>query len=427
MKRLVSFLPPQEGGLGIPDITLYYHTAQLRYLVKWSRAESEKHWVFQDQAVAGMPLRNIPFILKPHSPPNLYASQVTSTMLNIWDRTNTRHALTTFPSPLTSFLDNPDFSPGFGRQAFQRWREAGCHALGFLFDKGDIIPFSRLRTDYGLPESERLRYLQIRHWAMHPENRTQTIRPLTQYERWLITRSSDKKLISDLYKLRLSRYTHTFHAGWSRWERDLGRDLIPKEWEGACYRARHTAAHRGLTETLAKIVYYWYYTPERLHQATVTQSPDCWRGCGKKGTLLHLLWDCEHLQTYWTHILDEVDKHLDTELPRLPEYTLLGVPNPLTYPLRFRRGKQIAIALGTAIQNILIHWRTPHTPAHTGWYQRLWHVLGMENISLTLAGRGSSFSKLWQPFLSLLAPEFRELHCPRCLRLLHLTTPDPTP
>lgn len=173
--------------------------------------------------------------------------------------------------------------------------------------------------------------------------------------------------------------------------------------------------------------YYWYYTPERLHRMDSSHSPDCWRGCGKPGSLLHLLWDCERLTTYWTQILDEIDRHFHTEIPRLPEYVLLGVPNPLTYPLKSRRGKQMAIALGTATQNILIHWRTPQTPTHLGWLHRLWYVLGMEKLSLTLADKGDSYGELWQPFLSILSHEFRELTCPTYLRLLRLIPSAPSP
>lgn len=203
----------------------------------------------------------------------------------------------------------------------------------------------------------------------------------------------------------------------------MGRDFTDQEWEGICYRARHTASHIGLTETYTKLAYYWYYTPERLYRIDNTHSPDCWRGCGKVGSLLHLLWDCECLTPYWAQILDDVDKHFQTEIPRLPEYVLLGVPNPLTYPLKSRRGRQMALALGSATQNILIHWKTPQVPTHLGWLHRLWYILGMEKLSLTLADRGSSYGELWQPFLSLLSQDFRELTCPNYLRLLRLTPP----
>lgn len=416
MRCLLSFLPPSEGGLGIPDLTLYFKAAQLRILAEWSRDESEKNWPFQDQAVAGRPLKSVPFLLKHHRPPALYTSPITRTTLRAWDQTNIRHGLTTFPSPLTPLFDNPEFPSGFHRAAYPGWRTTGCFPLGPLYGPSGVVPFHQLCRDYGIPATDTFQYLQLTHWASRTEIRTQADRRLTQFERWLITRTSDKKLISDLYKLLQLHYFHMYQPGRARWERDMGRAFTDREWEGICYRARHSATRIGLTETYTKLAYYWYYTPERLHHMDSTHSPDCWRGCGEQGSLLHLLWDCKYLTAYWTMILDDVDKHFNTEIPRLPEYVLLGVPNSLTYPLKSRRGKQMALALGAATQNILAHWKTPHQR----WLHRLWHILGMEKLSLTLAGRGSSYGELWQPFLSLLAHDFRELTCPTYLRLLRL-------
>lgn len=119
-----------------------------------------------------------------------------------------------------------------------------------------------------------------------------------------------------------------------------------------------------------------------------------------------------------------MDQHLETELSRLPELVLLGVSNPLTYPLKSLRGKQIALVLGSAVQNVLRHWKTSQVPTHFGWLQRLWHLMGMEKISLTLAGKGSTFGDLWEPLLGILHQNYREITCPRYLQLLHLTKPD---
>lgn len=312
-----------------------------------------------------------------------------------------------------------------GASAFTAWRTTECQALGHLFDPQGIISFTQLKKDYGLPEAERLRYLQLRHWALHPTFRPSAQRHITIFEKWLVTRTSNKKLVTDLYKMLCSHRVHIYHAGRARWETDLGRQLTNREWAGACYRARHTTCNMHLADTFTKLVQYWYYTPARTHKAMPSQSMNCWRGCGHIGTLTHVLWDCPLLTPYWEEVLKDIDHHLQTGLPRLPEYILLGAPNPLTYPLKSRRGKQIALALGSAVQNIIRYWKTPHIPTHFGWLQRLWHIMGMEKISLALMGRGHTFGDLWAPLLGILRQEFRELSCPRYLKLLRLAEDDP--
>lgn len=70
-----------------------------------------------------------------------------------------------------------------------------------FFDVVGVVPFHQLQMDYGLPEGERFRYSQIRHWALHPQVKLDASRHLTSYEKWLLSRTTDKKLISDLYKM----------------------------------------------------------------------------------------------------------------------------------------------------------------------------------------------------------------------------------
>lgn len=179
-------------------------------------------------------------------------------------------------------------------------------------------------------------------------------------------------------------------------------------------------------ETATKLATYWYLTPVRLHRGHPTRSPDCWRDCQAPGTLTHLLWECPLLNAYWQQILDDIDLHFETQLPRFPDYVLLGLPNAITFPLTSKRGCQKALALGAAVQNILTHWGTKTLPTRLGWLHRLWALIGMEKISLSLTNPGASFHDLWEPFLKLLTSEFTKLTCPKYLRLLRLADP-PTP
>ena len=62
-----------------------------------------------------------------------------------------------------------------------------------------------------------------------------------------------------------------------------------------------------------------------VRMAIIKKSPkytssSCWRGCGKKGTLLHYWWECKLIQSLWRFL-----KKLKTELPYDPAIPLLGI------------------------------------------------------------------------------------------------------
>lgn len=291
------------------------------------------------------------------------------------------------------------------------------------------MEFLQVKNKYGIPESEQYRSLQVRHWVLQPEMKAQGSRKLTKYEKWLLTRQSDKGLITDLYGMLRCTPLKQFSPSQKRWHRELEGALTHGEWEGICYRSSHTFRNAAGKETATKIATYWYLTPMRLHKFHPNRSPTCWRGCDQDGTLLHLLWGCPELSNYWTKILDNVDDLFDTQIPRHPVYVILGLPNLITYPLKSKRGRQMGLALGAAIQNILTHWGSPTISTHTGWLHKLWYILGMERIFSTLT---NTFTKTWSPFISLLSTEFHELTQPKYLRVLHLadlwtdTTRQPT-
>lgn len=184
---------------------------------------------------------------------------------------------------------------------------------------------------------------------------------------------------------------------------------------------KHTAHNTSSTETAVNIATYWYLAPVRLHRGNPVHSDECWQQCGAKGTLAHTLWDCTKVTSFWESMLDDIDTYLHTWLPRFPSFILLGLPNALTYPLT-----SCSIALGVAHQTILALCGTTTIPMHLEWLQRLWFVLGMEKLTLTLSVQGDTYRTLWQPFIALLSQEFRELTCPRYLWLLRLTDPAST-
>ena len=91
----------------------------------------------------------------------------------------------------------------------------------------------------------------------------------------------------------------------------------------------------------------------------------CWRGCGRKGTLLHWWWECKLIQPLrkmvWRFL-----KKLEIKPPYDPEIPLLGI-----YPEETKIEKDTCIPLFTAALFTRARtWKQPRCPLTDEWIKK---------------------------------------------------------
>lgn len=143
------------------------------------------------------------------------------------------------------------------------------------------------------------------------------------------------------------------------WERELGNLYTQKDWQMAIqshFRYSHCVNH---WELLLKILYRTYLTPVRLAQIYPDSSPNCWRDCGGRGCILHILWSCKEVRTFWKEVFSLINKVTGEAIIPSPQLALLNIGMHLI-PNKYR--SLITHILIAAKLTITSKWKSKETP-----------------------------------------------------------------